>query len=78
MALSEQKQYDLEQTAERSKFLAVLLGLLLPPCGYIYAGSWRWTAINVLTLNYMLLGFIIVPIHCYLMIRNSRKQLYSE
>lgn len=73
--LSDARQRDLEALAEKSILLAALLGALLGPLGYVYAGQWRWAVINFLTLNYLLFGVVLVPMHVGAMILGARWRL---
>lgn len=73
--MSDTRQGQLESLADKNKDIAVILGLLLGPIGYVYVGQWRWAVINLVTLNYLMLGIVIVPIHLLLLIRRSRKKL---
>ncbi|WP_210409218.1 zinc ribbon domain-containing protein [Methanococcoides sp. NM1] len=67
--------YELQKLAEKDSVIAIILSLLITPLGYVYVGKWGLAIINFLTLNYLLFGIIIVPIHTYSMISNARKEL---
>lgn len=67
--------YELQKLAGKDKTTAVILSLLITPLGYVYVGKWGLAIINFITLNYLLLGFIIVPINTCSMISNARKDL---
>jgi len=69
---------ELKKVAERKKMTAALLGVLVSPAGYYYAGSLKWTLINLLTLNYFFLGLIIVPLHSMKMIDDAREKLDEQ
>jgi len=73
--ISEIREYELQKLASKDTTLAIILSLLISPLGYVYVGKWSWAILNFLTLNYLLLGVIIVPIHTYSMISEARKQL---
>ena len=67
--------YELQKIAQKSPATAVALGLLLTPASYWYVGRTGLALVNFLTLNYLLLGFIVVPIHTYKIIQNARDEL---
>jgi len=69
------EEYELKKLASKSGASAILLGILISPLGYVYVGKWSLAIINFLTLNYFLLGPIIVPIHAYSIISDARKKL---
>ena len=73
--LSDTRKGELEGVASKSVWLAVLIGLLGGPLGYIYVGSWRWAVINFVTLNYLLTGIVLVPLHTTTMITESRAKV---
>jgi hypothetical protein len=73
--LSDARQRDLEALAEKRTLLAALLGGLAGPLGYVYVGQWRWAVINFLTLNYLLAGIALVPLHTVAMILGARWRL---
>jgi len=50
---------------QKSTVTAVLLALVFAPIAYYYVGRTKWAIINLLTLNYLLLGMVIAPIHVY-------------
>lgn len=67
--------YELQKVARKSPGVAVILALLLTPASYWYVDRTGLAIINLLTFNYLLLGFIIVPIHSYMIIQNAREEL---
>lgn len=67
--------YELQKVARKSPVTAVILALLLTPTSYWYVGRTGLALVNLLTFNYLLLGFIIVPIHSYMIIQNAREEL---
>lgn len=73
--VSDHRQYELEQIADKHLGVAVFLGFLLSPLGYVYIGRWGLAVINLFTLNYLLLGIVIVPIHVYRSITAARSEL---
>ena len=73
--IPDMKQHELEKVASKDPTVAILLGIFVSPLGYVYAGSWAWAAINFFTLNYLLFGIIIVPIHARKMILDAREEL---
>lgn len=60
--------------ARKNKLIAVLLAIFLPPIAYIYIGKWAWALVNLLTANFLFLGFIIVPIHTYMSINSAKEE----
>ncbi|UPM42224.1 zinc ribbon domain-containing protein [Halocatena salina] len=73
--MTARRQYELESIAGKSTLLGALLGLLAPPVGYVYVGKWGWALVNFLTLNYFLLGFILVPLHILRIISDAKGEL---
>ena len=73
--IPEHRRYELEKIANKSVGVTVVLGILISPLGYVMLGKWGLAAINFITLNYVLLGPIIVPIHCYKIIQNANEEL---
>jgi uncharacterized membrane protein YqaE (UPF0057 family) len=73
--LSDRRRYELETLAAKNQWVAILLGLFLSPLAYVYLGRWKWVLINVLTLNYFLLGFVLVPIHAYRLLNSAESKL---
>lgn len=73
--LPDSRVYELQRVARKSPWVAVALGLLLSPAGYWYVGRTGLAAVNFLTLNYLLLGIIIVPFHSYKIIKDARAEL---
>jgi hypothetical protein len=67
--------YELQKVARKSPGVAIALALLLTPASYWYVGRTGLAVVNFLTFNYLLLGFIIVPIHSYKIINNARDEL---
>lgn len=60
--------------ADKSMPVALLLALVLSPAAYYYVGRTKLAVINLLTLNYLLLGIVIVPIHVYTIITGARNE----
>jgi len=52
-----------------------LLGILLPPAAYYCVGRTKLAVLNLVTLNYLALGFLIVPIHTYMIVNNAEDEL---
>lgn len=73
--LTERRQYELEKIANKSKGTTILVALLITPLAYWMIGKKMLAAVNFFTLNYFLLGFFIVPIHCYIIIENAEEEL---
>jgi len=73
--LPDQRRYEFEQVAQKSTTTAILLGVLLSPIGYWYVGKKFLALINLLTLNFLFLGIVIVPIHAWKVIKDARAEL---
>jgi hypothetical protein len=73
--LSQRRQYELERIAGKSKLTVMIVALLLTPAAYWMIGKKALAAVNLFTLNFFLLGFFIVPIHCYIAIGNAEEEL---
>lgn len=73
--LSERRQYELEKSASKSGVLGALLGFFFPPFGYVYVGKWGWALLNFITINYFLLGFILVPLHVLKIVSDAKSEL---
>lgn len=74
-SLPEHRVYELQKIARKSPGVAIALGILITPGAYIYTGKWGLAAVNFFTLNYFLLGFLIVPFHTYKIIQDAREEL---
>lgn len=65
----EKEPEEVEETKEveesKSMFLAISLAIFFPPIAYLYFRNYKLAIINILTVNYLGLGFFIVPYHCY-------------
>lgn len=73
--LPDGRVYELQKVARKSPGVAVALGLLLTPASYWYVGRTGLALVNFLTFNYLLLGFILVPIHTYKIINDAQDEL---
>jgi hypothetical protein len=66
----------IKNRARKSRTVAILFGIFLPPVAYIYVGKWAWVLVNVITANYLIVGgLFIVPIHTSLSINDARKEV---
>jgi len=65
----------IKNRARKSIIVNLLLAIFLPPLAYVYVGKWTWAIVNFLTLNFLLLGLIIVPVHTHLSIKNAREEI---
>lgn len=74
-SIPEQRRHELEKIAGKSVGVTIALGILISPLGYVMVGKWGFAAINFFTLNYLLLGPILVPIHCYKIIEDAKDEL---
>jgi len=74
--ITDHRQYELEKISNKSTGVAIALGILVSPAGYAYLGKWGLAALNFFTLNYLLLGIVIVPIHCYKIMNDAEEELH--
>ncbi|WP_435183838.1 hypothetical protein [Halobellus sp. EA9] len=65
----------LRNRAEKNLLVAALLGFLAGPIGYYYVGRTKLAVINLLTLNYLLTGILLVPVHAAWTIKSARDRL---
>ncbi|WP_247001091.1 zinc ribbon domain-containing protein [Halosolutus gelatinilyticus] len=73
--LPDAKQYELEKIANKDTITVMLVSFLLTPIGYYMVGKTGLAIINFLTLNYLLLGPILVPFHTRKIIKDAREEL---
>lgn len=73
--LTERRRYELEKIAGADKTTTLLLGFFLTPLGYWMIGKTTLAIVNFLTLNYLFMGPIIVPIHCHKIIEDAKDEL---
>lgn len=64
-----------EKIARKDLNTNVLLGIFLPPIAYVNLGKPLLAVVNLITFNYLLLGFIVVPYHAYAIIRDARERV---
>lgn len=75
--LSEVRQAELRTLADKSPIVAVFLGLFVPPMAYVYIGKYRLAALNFITMNYFMLGIVIVPLQTRNTIIDARRKLIA-
>jgi len=73
--LTERRQYELERLASKDKGTVVVVGLLLTPLAYWMVDRKLLAVLNFITFNFLFMGFLIVPIHCYSIIENAEGEL---
>lgn len=73
--LPEARKYELQKIARKDKTTVAVVSFLISPVGYLMVGKTGLAIINFLTLNYFLLGIILVPIHTWKIIGNSQDEL---
>lgn len=66
------------RTARKNIGIAILLGFLFGPLGYLYLHAWKPALLNILTLNYLLFGIILVPIHAAIIVRSARLEVRQK
>ena len=75
---SERRIQELQDIAAKDKSTVMLVSFLVTPFGYVMIGKIGLAAINFITLNYFLFGFIIVPFHTKGIIESARDELEAE
>lgn len=73
--LPDARKYELQKIARKDQTTVAIVSFLLTPAGYLMVGKTGLAIINLLTLNYLLLGIILVPIHTWKIIGNAREEL---
>jgi hypothetical protein len=73
--LADARKYELQKVAGKDQTTIAVVSFLVPFIGYIMVGKTGLAIINVFTLNYLFLGFFIVPFHTYKIIGNAQDQL---
>jgi len=76
--MPESRKYELQKIARKDKTTVAVVGFLLSPVAYLMVGKTGLAIINFLTLNYFLLGIIVVPIHSMRIIDNAREELHRN
>jgi len=74
-SLPNDKVDELQTLAQKSPGRAIALGVLLSAGAYFYVGRPKLAVLNIVTFNFILTGFILVPIHTYKMIDDARDEL---
>lgn len=73
--LADARKYQLQKVARKSNTTVGIVSFLIPFAGYIMVGKNGLAIINLLTLNYLLLGIIIVPLHTNKIINDAQNKL---
>lgn len=73
--LPESRKYELQQLARKDASTVMIVSFLFTPVGYFMVGKVGLAILNLFTLNYFLLGFLIVPFHTRKIIREAREEL---
>jgi len=71
----ESQQEEFQNRANKSIPVALLLALFISPLAYHYIGKRGLAVLNLFTLNYLLLGIVVVPIHVFKLITDARSEL---
>jgi len=74
----EYEQHEDDRLADKSVALAVVLGIFLPPVSYVYLGRWWMAFLNLITLNFLLTGFVVVPVDTSAIILDARRHAYAD
>jgi hypothetical protein len=81
MSIEDTRTHDDARTAspaDRSTAVTLLLSVFVSPLGYYYVGRRKLALVNLLTLNYLALGFVAVPIHTYLLTLDAEQNGENE
>lgn len=73
--LADARKYELQKIAGKDKTTVAIVSFLISPVGYLMVGKTGLAIINFFTLNYLLFGIILVPIHTWKIIENARDEL---
>lgn len=73
--LPDMRKHELEKIVSKDKLTVILLSIFLTPLGYYWVGKTGLALVNFFTLNYFLLGPIVVPIHTHKIIENAKDEL---
>lgn len=73
--LPDARKYELQKIARKDQTTVAVVSFLISPIGYVMIGKTGLALINLFTLNYFLLGIILVPIHTWKIIDNARDEL---
>jgi hypothetical protein len=71
----EGQREELKNRANKSIPVALLLSVFISPLAYHYIGKRGLAVVNLFTLNYLLLGIVVVPIHVVKLITDARSEL---
>ena len=71
----ESQRTEMQNRANKSIPVALLLAVFLSPLAYHYIGKRKLAVVNLFTLNYLLLGIVVVPIHVVKLITDARSEL---
>lgn len=73
--LADARKYELQKIARKDQTTVAVVSFLISPVGYLMVGKTGLAVINFFTLNYLLFGIILVPIHTWKIIGNARDEL---
>lgn len=73
--LPDARKYELQKIARKDQTTVAVVSFLISPVGYLMVGKTGLAVINFFTLNYLLFGIILVPIHTWKIIGNARDEL---
>ena len=73
--IPESRKYELQKIAAKDTSTVMIVSFLITPAGYYMVDKLGLALINLVTLNYLLLGPLIVPFHTRKIIRDSREEL---
>lgn len=76
--IPEHRLYELQKIARKDITTVMVVSLLFTPAGYWMVGKKGLAIVNFFTLNYFLLGFIIVPLHTRKIIKDARIRLENS
>lgn len=65
----------MQNRANKSIPVALLLAVFLSPLAYHYIEKRKLAVVNLFTLNYLLMGIVVVPVHVFKLITDARSEL---
>ena len=66
-------EYRDQKLAMKNRGVVALVSFFFPPAGYFLVGRTGWAVLCFLTAGFLLTGFIIVPIHTWIIVKRARQ-----
>ena len=60
---------------KKNKIISMVLAFFCAPVAYAYLKKYDFMLISMLTLNFLLLGFIVAPLHLYYSYNQAEQKL---